>query len=167
MKKLIAAHLILFFCPCVKAEKHFSLSQEFSPIEYREPDSLNLSGVIMKETGFMQNVSGSATFHCDSAMIKADARFGSGRVDYVSGGGGKSDALRDYQFETRITSGYRRFGCYLGCSSRSEFPVLGLKYILLGTPNQEPFIDRWCSSTFSSNTLTCLKRFWLFRNLLL
>jgi hypothetical protein len=90
---------------------------DLSHIYYGEKD-------FMRNTGMMWGVSGDYTYRPNKFMLKADARFSFGSVDYWSNGTGTASDLRDYNFETRFTLGYD-----LGTSDKASFtPFIGLGY---------------------------------------
>lgn len=80
-------------------QKHtWELGPEVSYIEYKEPE-------LMKEKGLMYGIVGSYTYH-DKLMLKTEARFSSGQVDYSSPISGTVDDINDYILELRGLGGY-------------------------------------------------------------
>lgn len=83
-----------------------NFSYEISHIEYREPNVESPDGLVMKETGIMQGISGDIAMFPKNVMIKFDARLSFGKVDYSSLVSGSFPGIRDYQAETRFSLGY-------------------------------------------------------------
>lgn len=74
----------------------WELAPEAYYYEYREPD-------VMKETGIMYGLSGAYAYR-DNFVLKAEARFAYGQVDYKNSG--DVDNINDYAGEARGLAGY-------------------------------------------------------------
>lgn len=115
---------------------HVSLNYEISHIKYREPDVHSPDGLVMKESGIMQGVSGDFAFFPKKLMLKIDGRFSFGKVDYSSFVSGSFPNLRDYQAETRFSFGY-----VYSASERIQltpFAGVGYRFIFNGLAEAGP-----------------------------
>ena len=74
----------------------WELGTEISHITYKEPD-------VMREKGMMYGIDGSYAYH-QNLMLKAEARFAYGQVDYKNSG--TIDNIDDYAWELRGLGGY-------------------------------------------------------------
>lgn len=78
----------------------------------------------MRNKGMMYGLSGDYTYRPNKFMLRAEARFSFGDVDYWSQGSGTADDLRDYNLETRFTFGHD----LLSSEKASVVPYSGLGY---------------------------------------
>lgn len=107
MKKLIASLVICSVFVGVsnsfgdQLQRHtWEVGAVVSNFKYEEPG-------MMKNEGFLYGVQGSYTHrNRERLMIKAEARYGYGKVDYESTGTGTMDGIDDHVFELRGLGGY-------------------------------------------------------------
>jgi hypothetical protein len=79
-----------------KPVQTWELGAELSGIAYKEPG-------VMKQDGVMYGIAGAWTKHYDGSMLKAEARFSYGQVDYENSG--TLDDIDDFMLEFRMLGG--------------------------------------------------------------
>ena len=75
----------------------WDIGWETSAITYEEPN-------VMKQEGVMNGISASFTNHQET-LVRVDARYSGGNVDYVSNGTGAMDDIDDFAWEMRFLLG--------------------------------------------------------------